>query len=402
MAAILGMRGTSSAPDAIRPKTIRDLILKYYQNKAPLTAMLARLKTEKVPTVYFSWAIQGLASRRLKINNAGGYDGAATTLTVKPTDEDNLLGGAYSVRKGMLLRVETTGEMMQVTSDPTSDTSMTVRRALGSITAQAIPENGYIMILATAFPEGSGPATAVSRNPKLLSNVVQIFKSSYSSTGSAIIEGKSYLTGNDFEEKQAQALEEIAIQREMAYIFGQKSETMVDGFPQRTTGGIVYSIVENCAASNLIPVNAVLTDDLWVDYSARIFKYGSRDNGKIALCGNGAITAIEKMARNGKIQITEVNTDDTYGINVRKLITSHGTLYLNAHPLFTENPALTHDILVVDPAFIKERIFRDMKENENVQNNGVDGVTNEFLMESGIEVMLPHAHAYLIGVGKDK
>src|SRR5574340_436535 len=60
----LGMRGTGYWPAAYRPENYRENILRLYPNgKAPLTAIMSMLKSEKVNDPHFHWFEKGLPNR---------------------------------------------------------------------------------------------------------------------------------------------------------------------------------------------------------------------------------------------------------------------------------------------------------------------------------------------------
>jgi hypothetical protein len=69
--------------------------------------------------------------------------------------------------------------------DVLSDTQFVARRGAGGTTAAAIPNNGFLTVISSAYAEGTGVPRSVSRNPIKFLNYIQIFKDTYELTGTA-------------------------------------------------------------------------------------------------------------------------------------------------------------------------------------------------------------------------
>ena len=128
---IQGLRGTGNWATDERPKDFRESILWLNPNgDTPITAFLGKLKSVGLSDPEFSWWEEELEQPKLLIN--GAHTNVVTTLTVQPGSNANSTG-AFSVVKGDILMVMTatgvfTGETMEVSADPTTDTAVPVTR----------------------------------------------------------------------------------------------------------------------------------------------------------------------------------------------------------------------------------------------------------------------------------
>ena len=146
--AITGLRTTENfSPAEVRPKDWREGILLQYPNgEFPLFALTSKMKKESVTDPEFNWFEKRLDARRLQVNGA-----VASTSTKAVT----VAKDAKVVVKGTLLYNEATKEILQVEADPTSDTALTLTRGVAGSTAVNIGDKNQLLVIGTAFEEGS-------------------------------------------------------------------------------------------------------------------------------------------------------------------------------------------------------------------------------------------------------
>jgi hypothetical protein len=138
------------------------------------------------------------------------------------------------------------------------------------------------------------------------------------------------------------------------------------------------------------------------------FRFGS--NEKVCFCGNRAMLAFQRMARlNTAVNLEITPAQKEFGMDVRRFFTPFGTLVLKTHPLFNQvqsdvstgggqtYAAMDTWALILDMANISYRPLRnsDTQYLPDRQDNGVDGLTSEYLTECGLEVNHGKTH-YLI------
>lgn len=390
---VLGLRGTGSfTVSGQRPENYREKILELYPNgKAPLTALLSMLKSEKTDDPIFHWFEKKLPGQRLRINNGGGYNDAAVAATVDTTSLANGITGAYGVRKGMLLLVESTGEILYVSADPSSDTAIAFTRAFGTTAAASIADDAWLLIIGSVHEEGGALPSAVGFDPTEFSNYTQIFRSPLYMTRTAM--RTRLRTGDQVKQARREALELLTVQKERMFIFGElKASTGTKGQPMRATRGLVSHITVN-ASANIIDAGGALSESEWDGYMEQLFRYGSTE--KLGLCGSTALMVLASMAKRGGIQLQAMAKDDAYGMDLTKYITPFGTLYLKSHPLFNEHPVHRQNILCVDPANLVERYIDDITYLKNRQTAGDDAMADEYLNEAGLETHHADTHMYI-------
>ena len=376
----LGMRGTGSFSADERPKNYREGILRIDPNtKATLTAFLGMTPDAETTDPEFKWFEKGLLSQRVIVS--GAQTAGDTTIELQGTAPGKV------IKKGHSLFNERTLEVVWVTADPVNPwTALTVVRGEGS-TAAAMNDGDGLLIVGSHHQEGAPLPTAITYDPTVKNNFCQIFRDVIDLTRTAI--ATELRTAKPLKEAQRDALELHETGQEKAFIWGTGVEDVTGAQPERTTKGVVATV-----ATNIKDFSAGVSTDGWENFLQDVFKYGS--NTKLALVGNVVLTIISRIARNtGTIDL--VPAAESYGLNIQRYITPHGTLMLKAHPLFNENPSFKDWGLIIDPKFVRYRYLRgrDTKYEPNVGNPGDDARKDQYISECGLELSHEVAHAVL-------
>lgn len=394
---ISGLRTTVNFGDQERPGYYRTGILLMYPNataKNPLTALTALMKSEKTTDPMFHWFQKAFPSQRVQLSAA--ITATATTIPVT--------AGATQIRRGHVIRVLQTGELMYVTANPTSDTSFTVTRGFAGTTAAAVDPaaagvNPFLRVLSTAMEEGSQAPVGINYTVARQFNYAQIFRNTFELTKTA--DKTELRTGDAYKEAKRECLELHSTEMEKAFIFGVRTETTFNGRPLRTTGGLVSFI----PASNIVDAGTTTNMEQLEGWLERAFRFGSSE--KIAFAGNSAMLVLQQIIRkNSSMQI--VSGIKEYGMRVSRFISSFGELVMFTHPLFTNDPGGTtggtpffgwdSNILIVDQARIVYRYLRDTRFEENLEQNGEDSVKDGFITEAGLEVHFGESHFLIRGL----
>lgn len=398
--AITGLRTTANFIVDQRPRNWRETILLLYPSataKNPLTAITSLLRSEPTSDPEFNWWEKSLSAQRLALAaNVGVSD---TTLTVAASPN----GGARQFKAGHILQIEQTGEVVFVTTDPSTDTTVTVQRAFAGTTAAAVNitaagVNPHVRVIGSAYEEGSTAPTGVNYNPVKRFNYTQIFRNTLEMTRTA---SKTKLrTGDQIKEARRECLELHTIEMEKAFIWGRRSETTFNGKPLRTTGGIVESI----PASNIQAAGASTDMQTLESWMERIFRFGS--NEKIAFCGNRALLVINQIIRKNSSFNIQTGIKE-YGMDVSRLICPFGTLVIWTHPLFNQlgggvtsgvaYSGWANNLLVVDQTNLKYRYITDTTYEKDLTSNGMDGIKSGYLTECGLEIHHPETHFLITG-----
>lgn len=415
--AIAGLRNTNSfdTPNGRRPQNYRETLLRLYPNsggneKAPLTALTAVMKSEATDDPVYHWFTKQLQDRRIKLaaDLGASTGGTAGTVTV-----DTTVSSAFSVKIGDLLMVENTGEILRVSATPTAAGSIAVVRGFTQTSGSATTAvdfdgagvNPFLVVIGSAFEEGSMAPPPVSWDPIELFNQTQIFRGTYGITGTA--QATKTRLGSEEAELKREALETFSIDMERGFWFGKKSTTILNGQPLRTTDGVLNHIP---AANKRIVPGGVLTYDWLESFSQDLFRYGSSE--KMAFCGGAALSAIAQMVRKngeGTYQLSESVSE--YGMKgIRRLHTPVGTLVLKVHPLFSQMhggtnggtafTSMNNSMAILDMAGLRYRYLRgrDVKFQTNLQLPGVDGLHAGWIAEAGLELHHPSSHFLIQGI----
>lgn len=397
MAAILGLRGSGNFTSDERPKNWREMLLYLFPNgQAPLTAFLGLLKSEGTDDPEFNWWEKRLPNQRQKVNGALGA--ADTTWTVD--------SGAKDCVFGTIILVESTGELVRVSSDPTSDTELEVERSWGAVAGTSIADNAFLTIVGNVNEEGALPPTSKSYSPTKNNNYDEIFRTSLYLTRTGRKTSLRWDRKGPYREAKREALSLHSIEMEKAYIWGEPVETTgPKGLPMRMTGGVLNFLSTNTGDQSAgdAGVNfgtyasgvGLLDEDTLDKMLESVFRFGA--NEKLVLCGSTFMRALTTLGkRNGFLEMTPKDT--TYGMKIVEYTCPFGSLYLKLHPLFNQHPVWRQNALILDTDNLISRPFDDTMFVKNRQSPGEDAVKDEYLTENGLEVHLEETHAYIQGV----
>jgi len=391
MVAIAGLRGTGDWATDERPKNFRETILWRNPNgQAPLTALMARMKTESVDDPEFNWWEEEQTPLRVQLDATGA---SATSTSF------GLVSGGLDLVAGDLLLVEGTAEpsayssaeLVEVSSI-TSDTAIVVKRGAAGTTGAATGVSTYLTKVGNFYSEGSDSPEATTRNPTKKTNYCQIFKTAYEITETA--KGTRTRTGDPLKNDKKRRMFDHSTALENAWMFGVPSETTgSNGKPRRTTGGLSHFITTNRTVFSTTP-----TEDTFLNATYSVFDYdsGTAGNERLVFAGNGFLNSLNKLARTSSS--TRVNFDGTiktYGMELQRWILPQGTLYVRTHPLMNVHGRYSYSAFVIDPSAIIYRPMRDTRMQDNIQLPDEDLQKGQWLTEGGLEIRHERTMAYL-------
>lgn len=395
MAAIFGMRGTGdwTSPDE-RPKNYRETAFKLFPDSpAPFTYIMSKLpsrKTDDPEFKIFEWRLPDMA-----FTVDGEVAASATTIVFDAPGSTPAKG----LKAGDMLRCESgsNNEVVRVIADPVSPwTSIQVERYWGSTNpAGTILDNSILRWVGSAYEEGSRGPSAVSRSPSVVTNYTQIFKDLVKVTKTA--EHTRTRPMKPWAQLKGECLERMMIKIEYAMLYGVKSETTgPDGEALRTSAGI-----KSLITTNTQDFSAGVDLDTFEDAMESVFKYGSKS--KLALCGNRALNIINRMvSRNTMLtyRLEAVDSKQSYGLNVTKLISPFGSLGLVPHPLMTESTTYTKDVFILDTKYIEQVVMNggDVDWDDNVQLPDEHARKGMYVGELGLSLALEEVHGYWYGL----
>lgn len=284
-------------------------------------------------------------------------------------------------------------EVMMVTAVNTSTNVLTVVRGFGGTTAATASSGDPVYIIGNAFAENAKAPDSVSTRVDEKYNYTQIFRTTVELSNT---EDKTKLYGgNDRGYQRGKALLEHKRMIAKAFYAGVRSIDATNHTLRTTQGlfGFMSEVQAFSAGSGSTDVNLNYKNfDTYV--AQKVFRYGSKE--KLLISGPRLMTAINSWAMD-KV-LTDMSTDKSFGMRVKRLNTSYGDLMVVYDPLLAD---LGHPDygLVIDTNYVNYVHLdgRDTKLHTNIQDNDVDGIKDEYLTECGLEVRLPKTHMLITG-----
>ena len=366
MPAIAGLRGTGDWGADERPTNFREMILWLNPNgMTPIFGLMAKVAKRTTDDPEFKWWVEPNDIIRLQVN--GALTASDTTITVDSSDPsasalDARYGTATNLKPGDILMVEPSTdsatfnpEMIEVVS-PISATQVVVRRGVAGTTAGNIADNANLLLVGSAYAQGSGAPKSVSRNPVQFSNYCQIFKETYELTGTA--DKTKTRTGPAWSNDKKRAIFRHSLAIEMAILFGKKAiETGTNGKPKYFMGGLR----DQLPTSRQSVFGAALTVNGFIDAVYDVFDFDTpAGNSRIAFCGNGALNVLNKTIHSDpNSDISFAGVTKVFGMDLQTFVLPQGTIALKTHPLLNRHPLYTNSMFVLDFSALKYVAMRD-------------------------------------------
>lgn len=422
--AFLGMRGTGDWVTDQRPKNWREYILYEYPNgTAPLTAMLAKMKSEKTDDPEFYWWTKSLPTQRATVTGvytdsglttaytSGGSAGDTLYIKMSASDESQFrVGHEVLLRDASDYDVDVVAKVTDVSSNGASSyIQVKLLEDDDNSTSHDLSDCDTALIIGNMNAEGAIIPDAISYDATKIYNYTQIFRTPLEITRTARL--TRLRTGDAYKEAKREALELHSIEMEKAFLWGIMTEnTGSNNKPERTTRGLI-NVIKTYASSNVSDYTVdhsgstwLSNGEDWIDEKLEVmFRYGSTE--KLAFCGSGALLGIHRLVKNsGQFQISEKTT--AYGIKVLEWVTPFGSIYMKTHPLFSYEATNRNMMVIFEPANLKQRYITDTtfypdKDKQNTGHNHYDGTKEEFLTEIGLEFHFPTGWGILNNVGVD-
>lgn len=430
--AYMGMRGTGDWVTDQRPKNYREGILRLYPNgKAPLTAIMSKMGSEKVDDPEFSWWTKSLPAQAADITGVytdvglsvayanGGV--ADDTLYVKMSEAQagefrigHLVMFVYSSDSSMTVVAKVIGRQLNGVS---SYLTVKLLEADDNSSSYGISDADRLLITGNVNAEGSASPDAISYDPVKWYNYTQIWKTPLVITRTAML--TKLRTYDQYKESKRECLELHSIEIEKNLWFGIPTEKVGDnGKPERTTLGIIPAIRGGYTGSGGAAGTVsdfrrdasysgkkwITSGEDWLEDQLEImFRYGS--NEKLAFCGSGALMAVNRLIkRGGDFSFTPMTVD--YGIKITRWTTAVGSIDLITHPIFSYELLWRNCMVILEPSGLKWKYITDtMYKKDDRLNKGawtsIDGIREEYLTEAGLEYHHPIGWGFLDGFGSD-
>jgi len=430
--AVRGALATDQWATGQRPEHYRSGLIRLYpEGKVMLTALTSKMIQKALTDDNkYHWFEKEFVDRSGDMSGSGLYTDAACSnayvsgatagsrlYALCAADIANLLvdGKVVILRDSDNLPADVAAEVTSV--EVNGANSIIGLRLLAADVGGSYPLSGAdrIVRIGSAYAEHSELPEAIHLLPTRVSNFAQTFQSSLEISRTAM---KTRLrTGSSYLEQKYDALEEVTVDMELGFLWGQKYEgTGSNNKPKLFTYGLI-PVIKAYASDNVddYPTTSLSGYDGltweqggmdWLDAMlARIFKYGR--SRKLAFCGTGAINALQKLARtHGSLNITPKTT--AFGLAIVEWKTFYGDIVLYTHPLFSHESTTTNAMVIFEPENLVYRYVDDLTfipdPNRTKPQGGrtrVDGIKEGYLAECGLEFHKPKTNGYLTGLGED-
>ena len=384
MSGIAGLRGTGDWGTDERPKDFREKILFISpQGDAPIFALTGKAGKKTVTDPEFAWWAE--MQNLVRLTNSTALTSTDTTVTLAASSIDptatqmsNLYGTATHLKHGDLLMVEPATDSSTYAPEflevdiVNSDSSFTVKRGAGGTTATAVSSTASLLLIGSAYAEGTAAPRAVSRNPTKFFNYTQIFKNTYEITGTA--DNTTARTGDAWGNDKKRKAFDHARSIELSMLFGQRAEVTApeNGKPKRFMGSIRTFI----PAANTTVFSTAVTAALFADAVAPAFNFdmGGGDT-RIGFCGNFARIEMGKVIQAATgIKMELGNVIKMWGLDFQEFVMPQGRLLLKSHPLLSQHPLYKKSLWVLDFSAIKYVALkgRDTSTKDDVQAKDED------------------------------
>lgn len=376
-------RGTNNILSNRKVVDMRDAIAYLEPLEYPLTTLLKRLKGRKRTThsYKFEWLEKDPMGRWAKFSG--------TTETSPGTTVEVATGEGSLFQAGDLVKNTATDEIVRVTG--IDGDTLTVARGYGETNAANITADDKLLVVGNASMQGAGSPSEKYKNASPVHNYTQIFRTAFSTT-ETLNKMKLY-GGDELSNLRKEKAVEHARDMEFSFWFGERKLDTSGAQPLTTTAG-VYTFLKDLGAPFVNSLSgSSMTEAQFDEWVGNIFRYGSKE--KALFCGQALIDIIQTFAKN-KLQLIQKDKDKTYGLNITRYLTAHGTLDIMRHYLFEEGYANLNVALDMKNLRYVSLEGRDTKLLPNRQRNDEDGQKEEYLTEAGIELLSPKTHGVLL------
>jgi hypothetical protein len=439
MSAFLGMRGTGDWPTNYVPESWRETLLYEYPNGSmPITGMMSMFKSEEIPSTKHHWFTQSLPTMSGAVT-AVYINSDLSTAYVWATHQATMgiegsvvyvkmaaaLAAEFAEGMDVLLKdadkydVDIVGSVVDVVYNGASSyVAVKLYEADDNCTSQKTTVAGdkynlstvdTIIKLENSSPQGSALPRSVMYDATEYYNYTGIQRNPLELTNTAI--ATEIRPGDAYKEAKRQAFENHGIGLEKKAIWSIRwAGTGMNGKPKQTPGGLLW-FTKTYASSNVdaYHLNSTYTTQTWLSGGevwldtmvSQFFRYAPSDKA-IAVCGDGAMLGIQRLAKNGG-QYQLGDATKSYGISVVNWKTFNGTLPLKSHPLFSQLASTRNAMLIYCPQNVRFMPLRtrDTKFEVDQQARGVDAKVEAYTTEFTFEFRFPNQFMYLEGVGLD-
>jgi|TARA_R110001583_G_scaffold194500_1_gene365502 hypothetical protein len=413
----------------VSPQVVKEL----WTDVAPFTTVISNRETRKVPDPIFKmfehrnpWVKQ-----KCLVNGTPTLDDDDNGDTVAVDGIVGLVDGPDNSWVGLIFEFWNTAETTKAGTavvTAVSGSNLTMKTLSGA--AFSPGNNAPMYVVGNAHGEGSSAPDAWADELQVVFNSSQIFKTPLQITGTllaASLRGEA----SELSRLRAQKNQEHKMQKEKAFLFGQRdsgtdlggsaydagnrSADIVETFADdgrtdansnviRTTYGMVsamdkYGESGSYDYQNIFSVSeATYTYNSFVDDMEKVFQYVPEAGVKRAFCGSGALGYWSKMAGSEgmagssgwTVNLSDMRRD-SLGFNYKVLETPHGILQLIPTPAL-RGPYNKYMLVVSEENLFHAQYRSPMYQTNIKTDNAFDGVKDQYFSDEGVGISLIESH----------
>lgn len=393
----VGTFNTSLLTTDLAKKSFSSMITRIMPNgQAPIFGITSMLKEETAYQYEHGYFSKTMIFPSVTTGGGGQLVGD-TTFTLVST---------ANILPGMVLRVDTTGENVLVLTVP-SATSLTVRRAFGTVAAAAIGASVKLWMVGNAYEESSLRPASLLITADRVTNYTQIFRNTWAVSGTtaatAVIAGGT----PDAESKQDCAMLH-AVDIEKALLYAQKYQGTLNNQPIHVMDGML-NILAAFAPGNIA---TLLSTTNWTQLEAALDPVFAQNtdpknpNMRALFVGGIARRVIHAIARLNSTYYIQGQTTE-WGLQFDTIKTPRGQFNIIEHPLFNAygatstwaKMAVAMDLNTYGLAYMQGRKTRNAEFNGQgspAVDNGIDAVGGTLTTELTGLVKNPAANSQLL------
>lgn len=394
MAFQTGIFNVGFNPSELNARSFAGTLLRLFPNgSAPLFALSSMLGKSVAKQATHSYFTKTLSFGSVVIN------GALTTETTLVVDSTT------GILPKMVLFNKTSRENMRVIS-VVSATQLTVTRAFGRITVQNIADNEELVVVGTAFEEGSSRPIARGLVTINVPNYTQIFRNAWALTDTARA-SLSEMGFSNIQENKEDCMMLHGVDAEAAIFFGQAKMDTTGSTPLHATQGIIDAVEQYADTLNSTTAGATTNYAQLITMLEPMWKYSTNlgnPKERIMFAGATACKVFNDIGRKSGV-VTLSQDDTTFGMQFTKFKFYKGQVNIVEHPLFNGIPGMSGLAVIVDMAAVKLAYMngRDTRPEEyggdgRNNANGVDAVGGSLTTEFAVELINPHSCGVIYGL----
>lgn len=388
MGVIAGSVGFGNINVDTRPKAWMGLAWESDSHQMPLAVLTSLMPTEVVIDPEYNWFEQDV--ELFEILSDGAATASITTLTFK----DSSGGGVNNnLRNGSQLKNDRTTEIVLVTADPSANTgAVTVTRAFmdKTVADASVVDGDRWTILGFIDEDNKASPRAISTEASKKTNYIQLMRESID-------------VGIMMSQADMRTGPEYAKRRRIAYnaFLRRWDRTWVHSEP-KSSGGSTADVIRNATGGLMHPIssntkdfNGTVSESSFDKVLGKLGRYGSRR--KMGLCGVDSISVVNTIAKFSGGTVYMEPEAETYGLMINTY--RHALLHLQMLyvPALGTSTNYSGTMIVVDTAQLSRLIYKnlDFKLRKGVEEKGVLGIKDEYLMASGLKLVLERHHGLL-------